>query len=412
MKPLDVERVRSQFPALSRTVRGRPAAYFDGPAGTQVPQRVVDAVSLYYLRSNANHGGCFVTSVESDSVLERAREAVADFLGAPDPECVVFGANMTTLTFHVSRALARTWRPGDEVVVTDADHDANVSPWRLAAQSAGARVRAARVRPEDASLDLDDLESKLSDRTRLVAAPAASNLTGNLHPVERIVSAARRVGALVYLDAVHYAPHGLMDAARWDADFIVASAYKFFGPHVGVLVGKREHLETLPVDKVRPAPDRIPDRWTTGTQNHEGIAGVLAAVEYLASLLVEPGAAAPVRDRRAALAAAWNAVAEYERSLGERLLVGLRDKPGYRVWGISDRARLAERVPTFAITSERETPAQLARRLAEEGIFTWSGNCYALPLTTALGLEPDGVVRVGFVHYNTAEEVDRLLAAL
>jgi cysteine desulfurase family protein (TIGR01976 family) len=408
----NVERVRLQFPALSRTVRGRPAAYFDGPAGTQVPQRVVDAVSLYFLRSNANHGGRFATSVESDAVLDAARAAVADLVGSPDPDCIVFGANMTTLTFHASRALARTWRPGDEVLVTDADHDANVSPWRLAAQSAGARVRSVRIRPEDASLDLDDLESKLSERTRLVAAAAASNLTGTLHPIERIVAAARRVGAIVYLDAVHYAPHGLMDAARWDADFVVASAYKFFGPHVGVLYGKREHLETLPVDKVRPAPDRPPNRWMTGTQNHEGIAGVLAAVEYLASLLVEPGAVVHARDRRRALEASWSAIVEYERSLAERLLLGLREKPDYRVWGVSDPARLAERVPTFAITSERETPARLAQRLADEGIFAWSGNCYALPLTTALGLEPDGVVRVGLVHYNTVEEVDRLLAAL
>lgn len=409
---IDIRRVRTQFPSLARQVRGRPAVYFDGPGGTQVPQSVVDAISIYLLRHNANHGGCFVTSQESDRILDEARLAMADLFGAPDPECIVFGSNMTSLTFQMSRSFARTWSAGDEIVVTDSEHDANFTPWLLAACEAGAQVRRVRVRPEDGTLDLSDVEAKLSPQTRFVAVGAASNATGTVHPVSEIARMAHSFGAAVFVDAVHYAPHELIDVALWDADLVVCSAYKFFGPHVGILWGRREWLESLPAYKVRPAPDGVPYRWMTGTQNHEGIAGVLAAVEYLSHVDSPSLAAAAPSTRRERLVRSMNEIAKYERGLCERLLSGLRDRPDYKVWGIVDPSRMHERVPTVSVTSARERPLELATRLAEQGIFVWSGNVYAQPLTEAFGLEPDGLLRIGLVHYNTPEEIDRLLDLL
>jgi cysteine desulfurase family protein (TIGR01976 family) len=403
-----VESCRRQFPALSRDVDGRPGVFFDGPAGTQVPQRVIDAVADYFTRYNANHGGHFATSQDSDAMLHRAREAVADLLGADDSDCVAFGANMTTLTFALSRALARTWRPGDEIVLTRLEHDANFTPWVLAARDAGATVQYAEINREDCTLDLDDFKSKLNDRTRLVAVGCASNATGTINPVADICRWAREVGALSFLDAVHFAPHARIDVARFGCDFLTCSAYKFFGPHVGILWGRRPLLEELEAYKVRPAPNCLPDKWMTGTQNHEGIAGTLAAVEYIAD--VGRLAADDIAlDRRAALDAAFAAVQSYECDLVSRLLAGLAENPKIKVWGITAPTRLTERLPTVSITHRDLTAEQLAKHLGQRGIFVWDGNYYALPLTEALGLEPDGMVRIGLVHYNTREEIDRLL---
>jgi len=409
-KAFDVAWCREQFPALARRVDGRPVIYFDGPAGSQVPRRVVDAVSDYLLRTNANHGGVFPTSRESDAILQAAHQALADLLGSDDPDTIVFGPNMTSLTFALSRALGRTWRPGDEILVTRQDHDANVSPWVLTARDAGATVHHVGIRAEDCSLDMDDLAEKLSPRTRLVAVSGASNAAGTINPVAEIVRLAHQVGALVFLDAVHLAPHGLLDVRGWDCDFLACSAYKFFGPHVGVLWGRRELFAELPAYKVRPAPNDLPGRWMTGTQNHEGIAGTLAAVEYLADLgrYLVPDAA----PRRAAIEAAFAGITAYERGLVGRLLAGLAELPGVKVWGITDPKRFDQRVPTVVVTHQRMRPVDLAVWLAERGIFVWHGNFYALPLSEALGLEPDGLVRIGLLHYNTAQEVERLLATL
>jgi cysteine desulfurase family protein (TIGR01976 family) len=410
LPPLDVAWCRRQFPALSQCVAGRPAVFFDGPAGSQVPQRVIDAMVDYLVRMNANHGGAFATSRHSDAMLAEAHRAVADFLGADDPDTVVFGPNMTSLTFALSRSLARTWRPGDEIVVTRLDHDANVSPWVLAARDAGATVRHVDIRPEDCTLDLADLSAKLSPRTRLVAVACASNAVGTITPVDRIVGLAHDAGALVFLDAVHYAPHRLVDVERWGCDFLACSAYKFFGPHVGVLWGRRELLAELEPYKVRPAPDDLPGRWMTGTQNHEGIAGVLAAVEYLADLGRTLAGNEP--NRRAALAAAYRAIERYERRLVADLLDRLAELPEVTVRGIAGPDPVDRRVPTVAVTHRRLRPRELAELLARRGIFVWHGNFYALPLTEALGLEPDGLLRIGLLHYNTDEEVGRLVSML
>jgi cysteine desulfurase family protein (TIGR01976 family) len=357
------------------------------------------------LHTNANHGGAFATSVACDALVVEAQTALADFLHAPDPAEIVFGANMTTLTFALSRAVARTWRPGDEVLVTALDHDANHTPWVLAARDAGATVRVVGIRPEDGTLDVDDFRRQLSPRTRWVAFTAASNALGTLTPVRTLVDLAHAVGARVAVDAVHYAPHLRMDVQAWDAEVVVCSAYKFFGPHVGVLWGRRELLAEWPAYKVRPAPECLPDRWMTGTANFAGIAGTLAAVNYLAQL-GGPGS------RCAALDRAFAQIRTAEVALGQQLLAGLQTLPDVRVYGITAAERWPERVATVAFTHARYTPAELAGRLAEHGIFVWAGNYYALPLTTALGVEPLGMVRVGLLHYNTAAEVERLLALL
>lgn len=404
---LDVPQLRKHFPALQTQCGERPAVFFDGPAGSQVPQAVADAVSDYLLHSNANHGGVFATSRQSDAMLAQAHHAAADFVGAADPGEVVFGANMTSLTFALSRALARTWRSGDEVVVTRLDHDANVTPWVLAARDAGAIVRHVAI-TGDCTLDMDDLRRQLSPRTRLVAVGCASNAVGTINPVGEIAQLAHAVGALVFLDAVHYAPHALPSIAAWNCDFLACSAYKFFGPHIGILWGRRSLLEALPAYKVRPAAESLPDRWMTGTQSHEAIAGTLAAIEYLQSLSQSP---APT-PRREALARSYELIAAHERSLLTRLLDGLEILPSVKVWGITGRERLHERVPTISISHRRLKPREVALALAEQGIFVWHGNFYALPLTEALGVEPDGLVRIGLLHYNTPEEVDRLIGAL
>lgn len=405
----DVCALRGQFPALERSANGGRAVYLDGPAGSQVPRGVADAVSRYLLESNANHGGLFATSRQSDALLECAHQTIADLLGSPDRNLIAFGANMTTLTLALSRAIARTWQSGDEILVTRLDHDANVTPWVLAARDAGATVRHIGIHAEDCTLDLDDFEAKLSERTRLVAVGCASNAVGTINPVKRIIDRSHAVGARVFLDAVHYAPHAFMDVTAWDCDFLACSAYKFFGPHVGILYGKKDLLTSLPAYKIRPAPDDLPGRWMTGTPNHEGIAGTLAAIDYLAALGRRLGATGA---RRQLLAAAFQAIQSYERELSARLLAGLAQLPHIKVWGITDPRRYHERVPTIAVTHSRLPARAVAEQLDRRGIFVWHGNFYALSLSEALGLEPEGMVRIGLLHYNTAEEIDRLIAVL
>jgi cysteine desulfurase family protein (TIGR01976 family) len=414
---LDVASLRKQFPALHRPIDGSVPIFFDGPGGTQVPQRVVDAMVHYLTTCNANHGGAFATSRASDQVLRGAHEAMADLLNAPSPDEIVFGQNMTTLTMHFSRAVGRTLRPGDEVVVTRMDHDANIMSWALAARDAGATVRYVDIHPEGCTLDLDDLRRHLGPRTRLVAVACASNAVGTVNDVRTITRWAHDAGARVFLDAVHYAPHGPIDVQAWDCDALACSAYKFFGPHVGVLWGKRQWLEELPAYKLRPVPDTLPDRWMTGTQNHEGLAGVTAAVEYLAEIGAgqadaRAGFASPA-NRRFHLHTGLAAIQAYEATLAGRLLAGLADRPRFKVWGITDRSRLAERVPTISVTLADRTAGQIAEHLAARNICVWSGNMYALELTRRLGLEErGGVLRIGLLHYNTVEEIDRLLHAL
>ena len=409
MSPLDIDWVRSQFPALALQVNGRPAVYFDGPGGTQVPQRVIDAMRDYLIRSNANMHGAFATSRRSDEVIEEAHKAMADLLGCEADE-VVFGPNMTTLTFSLSRALGRELVPGDEIVVTRLDHDGNVAPW-CALEERGCRVRFVDIDPSDCTLDMADLKRQITARTRLVAFGYASNAVGSINNVEEIVRLAHAVGALAYVDAVHYAPHGPIDVRRLDCDFLVCSPYKFFGPHSGALYGTREHLTRLRPYKVRPAPEENPYRWETGTQNHEGEAGVAAAIDYLAELGRRALPAAP--SRRAALLAAYDVIRPYEQGLTERLMGGLLAIPGLTLYGIKEPARFAQRVPTAAIRIGGHAPRALASYLGERGIFTWDGNYYALNLSERLGIEPSGgMLRIGLAHYNTAEEVDRLLAAL
>lgn len=406
-----VPALRRQFPALSRLHNKTPVAYFDGPAGTQVPQCVIEAISDYLAHKNANHGGAFATSRESDKLLDEAHRAAADLLGASDPDCIAFGANMTSLTFALSRAIGKTWQPGDEIILTKLDHDANVSPWVLAARDAGATVKFIPIQNEDCTLDLAAFRQLLSPRTKLVAVGCASNATGGINPVREICTAARQAGALTFLDAVHYGPHGLIDVQAWGCDFLACSAYKFFGPHVGILWGKRELLEQLPAYKVRPAPDTLPGKWMTGTQSHEGIAGTLAAINYLASIGRElTGDDLP--DRRAALVAAFNGIAQYEQQLAAKFLSDVAQLEAIKVWGPTSPASLASRVPTFSITHAQRSPLEIVQLLDEHGIYAWHGNYYALNLSETLGHEPQGMVRIGLVHYNTIGEIDRLMHVL
>lgn len=401
---------RQQFPAFKRMVDGRPAVFLDGPAGSQVPQRVIDAISEHLAHRNANHGGEFDTSRESDAIVDATREALALFLNAPDSESIVFGANMTTLTFALSRAIATRWEPDDEIVVTQLDHDANVSPWVRAALDREVIVQRVPVKPEDCTLNMTALKSKLSGRTKLVAIGAASNAVGTRNPIKEITRLAHAVGALVFVDAVHWAPHAAIDVIDWDCDFLACSAYKFFGPHIGILHGKRDLLQTLPAYKVRPCPETLPDRWMTGTQNFACIAGVKAALDYLFDLTKQLASA--TNTTRQSFVRGFAAIEAHERGLGQRLLEGLASLPKIKVWGITDANRLAERVPTVSFTHQTKKPIEIAKYLGERGIFVWHGNYYALPLTETLRLEPDGMVRVGLLHYNTAEEVDRLIVAL
>jgi len=403
----NVSAIRKQFPSLSQTQDGKPVVYFDNPGGTQVPQTVIDAMVQYLLRDNSNHGGAFLTSRRSDAMLEEAHQAMADMLGAASRDEIVFGPNMTTLTMSLSRALAKGVKPGDEVIVTRLDHDANISPWMLLARDTGATLRWVDFRPEDCTLNLDDLERQLSQKTKIVACGLASNAVGTINDVEMISRMAHAFGALVFVDAVQYAPHGPMNVRALDCDFLVCSAYKFFGPHEGVLYGKLDFLDRLPAYKVRPAGNRPPYKFETGTQNHEGIAGTLAAVEYLASLSGDKGT------RRERILWSMKRIQDYERGLVTHLIEGLRRIKGLRIYGITEPDRFDQRVPTVAFRIEGFPPRRIAESLGERGIFVWDGNYYALAVTERLDVEDKGgMVRVGLVHYNTMEEVDRLLKEL
>ncbi len=411
MTTLDLSWVREQFPALALEVQGRPAVFADGPGGTQVPRRVIDAMTDCLINANANTHGAFLTSARADAVIDGARTAMADLLGCATDE-VVFGPNMTTLTLALSRALGREIRPGDEIVVTRLDHDANVAPWQ-ALEERGAVVRRVDVDVEDCTLDMADLARQLGERTRLVAVGYASNAVGTINDVAEVVRLAHAAGALTYVDAVHYAPHGPIDVGALDTDFLACSPYKFFAPHSGVLYGKRAHLERLRPYKVRPSSDASPDRWEAGTKSHETMAGVTAAVDYLAALGRMVGGEAAAAGRRPALLAAMEAIRAYERGLSEQLIAGLLRIPGLTFYGISDPARFAWRTPTVSIRVEGFTPRRLAEALGERGIFAWDGNYYALSLTERLGVEDSGgMLRLGLLHYNTPEEVDRILEAL
>jgi cysteine desulfurase family protein (TIGR01976 family) len=407
---LDVNWVRAQFPALKQTVNGHAAAFLDAPAGTQVPQCVIDAVRDYFENSNANTCGAFATSRRTDAMIATARAAMADFFNC-DADEVFFGPNMTTITFALARGIGRNLRAGDEIVVTTLDHDANVAPWR-SLEERGVVVRQVDIREEDCTLDMNDLRRKITSRTKLVAAGYASNAVGTINPVAEIVKLAHDAGALAFIDAVHYAPHGTIDVHALDCDFLACSPYKFFGPHMGCMYGKRELLLRFRPYKVRPAPETLPDRWETGTQLHEGLAGVAAAIEYLAEL-GRKCAPAATGTRRAALVSAHRAMREYEMNLAARMIRCLLEIPGLRFYGISDPARFAERVPTVGVRLANSKPIDAAKFLGDRGIFTWDGNYYALNLTERLGVEKDGgLLRIGLVHYNTSDEVDRLLAAL
>jgi cysteine desulfurase family protein (TIGR01976 family) len=396
------ESVRSQFPVFERRFSGRPLAFFDGPGGSQVPKSVADAVAETLLFHNANVHGPFPTSREADEVIAAAREAAVDFLGAGGVREIAFGANMTTLTFAFARSLSRAWEPGDEVVVTDLDHQANVAPWRRAAEDRGVTVRSVPFDPMTMQLDLGALEGMLGPRTRLVAVGAASNAVGTVSDVARVAEMVRRVGALVFVDAVHYAPHRLVDVRALGCDFLACSAYKFFGTHVGLLWGKPEHMESLHPYKVPPCADTLPERWETGTLNHEGMAGVTAAIDWIASLAPEP---AP--SRREALRAAMERIGEHETRLFDLLLDELEGIPGVHVFG---PPRGEPRTPTAGFTVQGVHADEVARRLGEEGVCVWSGNFYATGVTEGLGIvQGGGLVRAGVAPYCTEEDVARLV---
>ena len=405
----NVERVRSQFPSLSRMLDGKQAIYFDGPAGSQVPRSVVDRISECMLHHNANRSGRFVTSREVDAIMNQCHQVFCDFVGAASPESIAFGPNMTSLTLQFSRALSQEWKPGDRILVSSLDHDANFTPWVLAAKDVGAEVKVIRIRNSDATLDLASLDELLNERTRLVAVTAASNAVGSLTPIREIAKRVHSVGAELFVDAVHMAPHKSMDVTDWNCDYLVCSAYKFFGPHIGVLYGRKDRMQFLIPYKLRPAPDSLPGRWMTGTQNHACIAGAAAAVDYMASLSPIP---ADHQNRRERLIDAMSIISNYETELISKLLEGLLSIPRFKVFGITDPNRMSERAPTVSFQVAGATSIEVAQRLGDQGVFAWHGNYYALPLTESLGTEPAGMVRLGCMHYNTLEEVERTLDLL
>ena len=396
-----VETIRARFPALARTQAGRSVAYFDGPGGTQVPQSVVDAMRDYLLHHNANTHWRFPTSQETDGLIGGARGALAEFLGA-EPAEIVFGANMTTLTFHLGRALGRGWSAGDEIVVTELDHHANVAPWRALARERGVTIRSVPLLPDAGQLDWAALERALSPRTRLLAIGAASNALGTINDVARACTLARTVGALSFVDAVHYAPHALVDVQLIGCDFLACSAYKFYGPHIGILYGRRERLEAVDAPKLAPAPDSAPERLETGTLNHEGIVGAAAAVEFLASL-------ASGVSRRERLAHAFAELHHRGQELLERLWSGLGAIPGVRRYGPQPGR---PRTPTIGFTVGGRTTDEVATALAGEGVFVSNGDFYATTAVERLGLAAHGLVRAGCACYTTSEEVDRLVAGV
>ena len=408
MPSFDVEALRRRFPALSIEQDGRPIALFDGPGGTQVPESVIDAVASYYRTSNANADGAFLTSIRSDAIVGEAHAAMASMLGA-DPAEIKFGANMTSLTFHVSRSIAATMAPGDEIVVTGLDHHGNVDPWLRIAADRGLTIRTWEPRLDDCTLDVGDLDRLLGPRTKLVAVGWASNAVGTINPVAEIVRRAHAAGAWTYVDAVHAAPHLPIDVRAIGTDFLACSTYKFFGPHAGVLYGRADILDALPTYMLAPAHDRF----ETGTQNHEGLAGVIAAVDYLAAVGVSHGGAPATASRGRQVRAAMTAIQGYEMELYRRLVDGLEAIDGLRLYGITDRGRFAHRTPTAALTIDGHAPRAITEALGRDGIATWDGDFYATGLIERLGLaETGGVVRIGLTHYNTIDEIDRVVASI
>jgi len=412
MKPYDVAAIRARFPSLANTLPdGRPIAFLDGPAGTQVPQSVIDAYSDFFLRANANNGGLFSTSRAQGEVEDAAHRAAEDLLNAPK-ESVKFGANMSTLNFQLSRSLARELKAGDEVIVTQLDHDANYSPWRLLAEDHGLVLKTIRLNAADGTLDMEHYASLLGPRTKIVATGMSSNALGTINPSKRIVEAAHAVGALTVLDAVCSAPHYPIDVQALDTDFLLCSPYKFYGPHAGLLFGKLPLLERFGRYKVRPAHDL----WETGTPAFEAMAGVTAAINHIAWIGAEfgdPADHAPLSGRRGQLRAGLKAITRYETELVRLLLDGVDQISGVQVRGITDRARLNERTSIVSFTMDFATPDEAAEHLGNDGIQVWSGDFYAPNAIDALGLtEKGGVLRTGLMSYNTADEVQRLLASL
>ncbi|MBX3421059.1 MAG: cysteine desulfurase-like protein [Pirellulaceae bacterium] len=433
-----VPQLRQQFPSLSRVApdSNRSIAYLDAPAGSQVPQSVINAVTDYYRWHNANTGGAFGTSRQTAALTAEAHQAAADWFGCTDAGECIFGANMTTMTLAFSRALARTWKPGQRIVVTQLDHDANVTSWKLAARDVGVEVDTISVNVADATLDEQDFQRKVTDQTRLVALTAASNSVGSTTRVQQLTELAHRAGAEVYLDAVHWAPHRLIDVAQWGVDYCICSAYKFFGPHVGLLWGRRQRLEELAAYKLRPSPNSLPGKWMTGTPNFAAIAGVRAAIDYLANIgyqlssasqdsyrhqtveelpndnPLDMSPASPTPNRRQALQIALTAIQEYETGLATQLIDGLLGLPKVTVYGITDPQRFAERVPTVVFTVEGLTSQQVASYLDSRGIYCWHGDYYAVDICAALGQARDGMVRLGIVHTTTTEEIQRVIDEL
>jgi cysteine desulfurase family protein (TIGR01976 family) len=402
----DVTRIRARFPALARTGGdGRPYVWADAPGGSQMVDSAIDAVTARMRAGASNTHGVFPVSEEIDTLIADARRAGADLLGC-DPGEIVFGQNATSLLLHLSRSIGRTWGAGDEVVVTRLDHDANVRPWILAAADAGATVRWVDVRPDDVTLDLDDLAQVVGPRTRLVACTLASNAVGTMPPVADVVAIAKRAGALVALDGVHLAQHRAIDLHGLGADLVATSPYKYFGPHQGMAAVRADLLASLVPYKLRAAPDEDPERWESGTQNHEALAGTVAAIDYIA----EAGGGG---DRRDAVRRGYDAFEAHERELAARFLEGIGGLPAVRLIGIADASRLDERTPTFAVRVGDQHPIETSRLLGERGIFTWEGHYYAIEVFERLGLlETGGALRIGFCHYHTLDEVDRVLEGL
>ena len=416
----DLSPQRKYFPALQQTdENGNPYVFFDGPGGSQVPQTVIDAVADYYTRANANTHGQYLFSHRTDAVIHDARLAMADFLNAPSPEEIVFGPTSTNLAFNISRSIGKTLQPGDEIIVTRLDHDANIAPW-LALTEHGAVIKFVDIDVENCTLDMAHFDSLLSPKTKLVAVGYASNAVGTINPVKEIAAKAHAVGALVWVDAVHFAPHGAIDVQDIDCDFLMCSAYKFFAPHMAVVWGRYNLLEALPAYKVRPAEDEPPHKFEQGTGNFEGMAGVTAAINYLADIgeqygqaFAEQYRAAGFSGRRLLLKQAMAVISAYERELFNELMNGLQRIDGVQIYGITDPAQFDQRTPTAAFTKNGVPTAKIARILGNHGIFVWDGHYYAIEVVKRLGLyDSGGMIRVGLTHYNTRNEIARLLDVL
>jgi cysteine desulfurase family protein (TIGR01976 family) len=402
---MNTAQLRQQFPALMQNIAGQSPVFLDGPGGSQVPQSVLNAMTAYLGHYNSNLGGAFFSSDKTVELMANARQAAADLLNAPSAHNIVFGPNMTSLTFSFSRAISRDWQAGDEIIVTNADHFSNVSSWQQAAEDKGVKVNTALINEADCSLDMAHFESLLNRKTKLIAVTYASNTTGSINDIKRIIELAHEVGALVYVDAVHYAPHEFIDVQALDCDFLACSAYKFFGPHLGMVYGKKEHLDGFTPYKVEPAKDVAPGRWETGTQSFEALAGFVAAVDYIAAISELDDS----HSRREKLSVAFAKTKQHEMALSEYFLTRLVNYPQIKLFGIDDLDRLHERTPTFALTFEGLEPRQVSEFLGKQHICVWDGNFYAQGLCKQLNvLDKGGVVRIGCMHYNTVEELDKL----